>query len=76
MSDQNNNFEGKLEKLEAIVKALESGDLPLDEAVKKYEEGIKLSKEAKGHLKDAENVLNKMMKSGEETSFEIPKNED
>ncbi len=76
MSDKNNNFEGKLEKLESIVKALESGDLPLDEAVKKYEEGIKLSKEAKGHLKDAENVLNKMMKNGEETSFEIPKNED
>ncbi len=76
MSDKKDNFEGKLEKLESIVKALESGDLPLDEAVKKYEEGIKLSNEAKSDLKNAENVLNKMMKNGEETTFDIPKNED
>ena len=64
------NFEGKLEKLETIVKELESGDLPLDEAVKKYEEGIRLSKEAQGMLKDAENVLNKMTKNDEEEPFD------
>ena len=37
-------FEDALEKLETIVEELESGDLNLDEAIKKYEEGMSLSK--------------------------------
>lgn len=37
------NFEEALKKLEAIVSELENGELNLDEAIKKYEEGMKLS---------------------------------
>ena len=37
-------FEEALKKLEKIVGDLENGDLPLDEALEKYEEGIRLSK--------------------------------
>jgi exodeoxyribonuclease VII small subunit len=36
-------FEDALEKLEQIVADLESGDLKLDDAIKKYEEGMKLA---------------------------------
>lgn len=36
------SFEKALERLEKIVDELEGGDLPLDEALKRYEEGIKL----------------------------------
>jgi len=36
-------FEESFEKLEAIVEGLESGEVNLDEAIKKYEEGMKLS---------------------------------
>ncbi|MFQ5952302.1 MAG: exodeoxyribonuclease VII small subunit [Candidatus Omnitrophota bacterium] len=36
------SFEKALEKLEKIVEDLEAGDLPLDDSLKKYEEGIKL----------------------------------
>ena len=37
-------FEQALIELESIVKEMESGELPLEEAVKKYETGIKQSK--------------------------------
>ncbi len=70
------NFEGKLEQLETIVKELESGDLPLEKAIKRYEEGVRLSKECQKMLTDAENVLVKMMKEdGEETDFTMPNEE-
>ena len=36
-------FEEALEKLEQIVAALESGNLNLDDAIKKYEEGMNLA---------------------------------
>ncbi|MCX5848622.1 MAG: exodeoxyribonuclease VII small subunit, partial [Deltaproteobacteria bacterium] len=35
-------FEDALEKLEDIVRKMEAGDVPLDEALKSFEEGIKL----------------------------------
>ena len=35
-------FEKALERLEKIVEELESGNIPLEEALKKYEEGVKL----------------------------------
>lgn len=37
-------FESALKELESIVKEMESGELPLEEAVKKYELGIKQSR--------------------------------
>ncbi len=65
------SFEDALKKLESIVEALESGDLPLEEAVKKYEEGMQLSKHCHKLLEDAENVLTKVMNDkGEEATFE------
>ncbi|MCB0420970.1 MAG: exodeoxyribonuclease VII small subunit [Bdellovibrionales bacterium] len=48
------NFEKKMEKLEEIVTAMEAGDLQLDEALKMFEEGVKLSRECNDHLNKAE----------------------
>ena len=48
------NLEKALSDLEAIVEELESGDLPLDKAMKKFEEGIKLTRGCQTALKDAE----------------------
>lgn len=47
-------FEEAMARLETIVSELEKGDLPLDESLKIFEEGIKLSKTCLRMLDDAE----------------------
>ncbi len=71
MSKEKQSFEDALKALETIVKALESGELPLEEAVKKYEEGMAYSKHCQKLLKEAEQVLTKQMKDDEEVPFEL-----
>ena len=70
MSDnkKSKNLEASLEELEALVEELESGDLPLEEALKKFEQGIKLTRNAQAALKDAEQKVAVLLKSagGEE----------
>ena len=70
------NLEKSLADLEALVEELESGDLPLDKAMKKFEEGIKLTRGCQAALKEAEQKVEILMKSagGEETlqSFDAP----
>ena len=48
------SIESRLSELEAILEELESGDLELDQALKKFEQGIKLSRECQKTLEDAE----------------------
>ena len=47
-------FEQAMARLEAIVGELEKGDLPLDESLKIFEEGVRLSKNCLKILEDAE----------------------
>jgi exodeoxyribonuclease VII small subunit len=47
-------FEDALNKLEKIVSKLEEGDLPLDESLKLFEEGIRLSRFCNQKLDEAE----------------------
>ncbi len=55
-------FETALGKLEEIVKKLEGGDLPLDDSLKMFEEGIKLSRICSGKLDAAERRIEILMK--------------
>ena len=65
------NLEKSLADLEALVEELESGDLPLDKAMKKFEEGIKLTRGCQAALKDAEQRVEILLKSaGGEASLE------
>jgi exodeoxyribonuclease VII small subunit len=48
------NFEKKLEKLEKIVNDMEQGELSLENALKSFEEGVKLSRECSKELEEAE----------------------
>jgi exodeoxyribonuclease VII small subunit len=48
------NFEESLKRLEKIVEQLERGDLPLEESIKLFEEGTRLSAECKDYLDKAE----------------------
>lgn len=54
-------FEANLEKLEQLVKILETGEKSLDESVKLYNEGIELAKTCHQELKEAEKVIVKIM---------------
>lgn len=63
-------FEDALEKLEKIVGLLEDGSLSLDDALGKYEEGIKLSKLCAKRLELAKKKVEILMKS-EDGSVEI-----
>ncbi|MCC6795997.1 MAG: exodeoxyribonuclease VII small subunit [Candidatus Hydrogenedentes bacterium] len=58
-------FEKDLEKLEEIVAALEEGELPLDDALKRFEEGIKLAKRCEKALADAEKKIEILTKNAE-----------
>ena len=49
-----NKFEESISRLEQIVQALENGDIDLDESLKLFEEGIKLTKNCQKMLDDAE----------------------
>ena len=57
------NLEKSLADLEALVEELESGDLPLDKAMKKFEEGIKLTRGCQTALKEAEQKVEILLKS-------------
>lgn len=48
------NFETSMEELETIVKELEKGNLNLEDSIKKFEQGMKISKECNKFLEDAE----------------------
>ncbi len=62
-------FEQALVELETLVKELENGEIELNDAVKKYNDGMKLSKYCHDLLKDAEGVIVKMMKDDELIDF-------
>ncbi|NUM55245.1 MAG: exodeoxyribonuclease VII small subunit [Candidatus Hydrogenedentes bacterium] len=69
-------FEKDLEKLEEIVAALEEGELPLDDALKRFEEGIKLAKRCEKALADAEKKIEILTKNADGTLEAQPFDED
>ena len=59
------NFEETMDKLEAIAKELEKGDLTLEQSVSKFEEGMKLSKECSDLLSNAEKRITILLKDND-----------
>ena len=57
------NLEKALNDLENLVEELETGDLPLEKAMQKFEEGIKLTRGCQAALKDAEQKVEILLKS-------------
>ena len=55
-------FEKSVEQLDAIVERMESGELSLDESLKLFEKGVKLTRECQKTLADAENKIEQLMK--------------
>ncbi len=62
MSDKKKNFETSLNDLEKIVRKLEDGDLSLEESLKLFEDGVKLSRECQERLTNAERRIEVLLK--------------
>ena len=59
------SFEGALERLEAIVARLEAGELPLEQALAAFEEGVALSRRCAGELEAAERRIEQLVGDSE-----------
>ncbi len=55
-------FEESLKKLDEIVSALESGNLPLEDSIKLFEQGVQLSASCKQELETAEGKVQILLK--------------
>lgn len=55
------SFEASIERLSAIVKQLERGDLPLEESLRLFEEGVKLSRSSQATLEAAERRVEELI---------------
>lgn len=55
------DFEKKLSRLETIVEKMEAGELSLEDSLKLFEEGVKLSRECNTQLNDAEQKVKVLM---------------
>ena len=67
------SFEQKLERLEEIVTAINTGELPLDEAMKLFEEGVGLIRELNENLTEARGRITQFMESlGQEVPLDVP----
>lgn len=62
-----NSFEANLAKLEEIVETLENNELPLEEALALFQEGVALQKLCAGQLDAAEKQVHKVMEKADGT---------
>ena len=67
MSDRNSSFEAKLERIDAIVKELESGDTKLDRSIALFKEGKTLARECEALLKNAQTQIDEAMSEPQPT---------
>ncbi|MFZ0484317.1 MAG: exodeoxyribonuclease VII small subunit [Desulfobacterales bacterium] len=68
----NQTFEKAMNKLEKIVQELESTDLPLEKAIKKFEEGVQLSKFCSEKLDETEKRVTILLKDQNGRIFDKP----
>ena len=61
MTSKNDSFEKKLEKLETIVEELEAGELDIEDAISRFEEGMKLSAECQKRLEKHETKVKELI---------------
>lgn len=60
--DDNPTFEAALSRLEQVVQRLEKGELPLEESLQVYEEGIRLSRFCHAKLEEAQGKIELLVK--------------
>ena len=72
---QDFNFEKALENLEQLVSSMDSGELSLEDSLKAFETGIKLTRECQTALKEAEQKIQILMNEEGDTEEMKPKDE-
>ena len=70
MPEKQDTFEKDLKQLEDVVARLEQGDLPLDEAMKLFQEGMRLSKLCSQRLSTVEQEIKKLVAEGDKLKLE------
>ena len=66
------SFEESLENLEAIVKKLETGEVPLDDAITEFNKAMVLAKSCDEKLKNAEEAITILVKeNGDIVDFKV-----
>ncbi|TWT26124.1 exodeoxyribonuclease VII small subunit [Planomicrobium sp. CPCC 101110] len=73
MAEKEIMFNEAMEQLEEIVRQLEQGDVPLEQALTLYQKGMELSKVCHDKLQNAEKQLVTMMNDGKEMPVDIEK---
>ena len=66
------SYEEAMKELEIVVKELESGELSLDESIKKFERGMELSKQCGTLLEEAEKKISVLMEKENGEMQEVP----
>jgi exodeoxyribonuclease VII small subunit len=61
------SFESSLKELEEIVSRLEAGDLPLEQSLDLFEQGIRLSRDCQKRLDEAERKVEILLKGNDGT---------
>lgn len=64
------DFEKSLSALETLVTAMEKGTMSLDDSLKAFEDGIKLSRECQMALQEAEQKVEILLSKGDTAPFE------
>ena len=59
-------LEKSLEELEALVARLDGGELPLEQALKEFERGVKLTRQCQAALQEAEQKVEILLKKTEQ----------
>lgn len=61
------NFEKDIARIEEIVRKMEAGDLTLEDSLKFFEEGVKLSQKCQAELEAAEQKVNQLVSIDQKT---------
>jgi len=67
-NDKLPDFEKALEELESLVEQLETGDLTLDQSLSQFKRGVELTRHCQGVLDEAQQVVQKLMDTDDESS--------
>ena len=70
MNQKNKTFEESMVRLEQIVRAMERGDVPLEESLKLFQEGMELVRSCGKLLDDAQLQVNKIMTAADGSPVE------